>query len=125
MGGKLKREAIYVYLQLIHAVAQQKLTHCKAIILQLKIKIIKVGSFGCIGTLSMLFSFQSISTTLPESAHVKESKREASFLKCKKTYSELLITPQSHTHMLQKLDSLNGKRIVLSPSLNLLVPLIL
>ena len=74
-----------------------------------------MGSFGCIGTLSMLFSSQSISTTLPESAHMKESKREASFLKCKKTCSELLITPQIHTHMLQKLDSLNSKRIVLFP----------
>ena len=45
MGGKLKREGIYVYLELIHAVAQQKLTHCKAIILQLKNKNNKSGLF--------------------------------------------------------------------------------
>ena len=70
---------------MILAVVEKKLTHCKAIILQLKNKHDKSGSFGCIATLSMLFSFQSISTTLPESAHVRESKREASFLKCKKT----------------------------------------
>ena len=39
MGGRLKRKDIYVYLQLIHFVVQQKLTHhCKAIILQLKKK---------------------------------------------------------------------------------------
>ena len=41
MGGGvkgLKREGIYAYIELIHAVIQQKLTqHCKAIILQLKI----------------------------------------------------------------------------------------
>ena len=37
MGGRLKRKRIYVYLQLIHVVVQQKLTqHCKPIILQLK-----------------------------------------------------------------------------------------
>ena len=35
MGGRLKREGIYVYLWLIHFVEQQKPTqHCKAIILQ-------------------------------------------------------------------------------------------
>ena len=34
-GRRLKREGIYVYLQLIHFVIQQKLMqHCKAIILQ-------------------------------------------------------------------------------------------
>ena len=39
-GGGIKREGIYVYLNLIHVVVQQKLTqHCKAIILQLKIKL--------------------------------------------------------------------------------------
>ena len=38
MGRRSKREGIYVYVQLIHAVVQQKLTqHCKALILQLKI----------------------------------------------------------------------------------------
>ena len=31
--GRLKREGIYVYIQLIHFVVQQKLTHYKAIIL--------------------------------------------------------------------------------------------
>ena len=37
VGGKSKREGIYVYLQLIHSDTQQKLIqHCKAIILQLK-----------------------------------------------------------------------------------------
>ena len=35
LGGRLKREGIYVYLWLIHFVEQQKPTqHCKAIILQ-------------------------------------------------------------------------------------------
>ena len=39
VGGNLKREGIYVYLGLIHAIVQQKLTqHFKAIILQLKKK---------------------------------------------------------------------------------------
>ena len=34
---RFKRKGIYVYLQLIHIVVQQKLAkHCKAIILQLK-----------------------------------------------------------------------------------------
>ena len=32
------REGIYVYLELIHFVIQQETTHCKAIILQLKLK---------------------------------------------------------------------------------------
>ena len=37
-GGRSKREEIYVYIQLIHFIVQQKLTqHCKAIIFQLKI----------------------------------------------------------------------------------------
>ena len=41
-GGKVKREGLYVYLELIHVVVQQKLIqHCKAIILQLKNKINK------------------------------------------------------------------------------------
>ena len=31
-------ESMYVYLQLIHVVVQQKPTHCKAIILKIKIK---------------------------------------------------------------------------------------
>jgi len=39
MGGRLEREEIYVSLQLIHNVVQQKLTHCKAVIYQEKIKI--------------------------------------------------------------------------------------
>ena len=35
MGGRLKREGIYVYIQLIYFVVQQKLTqHCKAVVLQ-------------------------------------------------------------------------------------------
>ena len=39
MGGRLKREGIYVYLWLIHVGVQQKLVqHCKATILQLKKK---------------------------------------------------------------------------------------
>ena len=39
VGGRLKRKEIYVYLWLIHVVVQQKLAqHCKAIVLQLKIK---------------------------------------------------------------------------------------
>ena len=37
MGSRLKREGIYVYIELIHVVVQQELTqHCKAIILSLK-----------------------------------------------------------------------------------------
>ena len=39
VGGRSKREGIYVYIQVIHFIAQQKLTqHCKAIILRLKKK---------------------------------------------------------------------------------------
>ena len=39
LGGRSKREGIYVYIQLIHFVVQQKLTqHCKANILQYKKK---------------------------------------------------------------------------------------
>ena len=38
MGGRLKRERMYVYTWLIHDVVQQKLTHCKIIIFQLKKK---------------------------------------------------------------------------------------
>ena len=35
--GRLKREVVCIYIQLIHAVVQQNVTqHCKAIILQLK-----------------------------------------------------------------------------------------
>jgi len=36
-GGRLKREGIYVYIELIHTLVWQKPTpHCKAIFLQLK-----------------------------------------------------------------------------------------
>ena len=39
-GGTFKKEAIYVYLWLIHIVVQQKPTeHCKAIIFQSKINL--------------------------------------------------------------------------------------
>ena len=39
VGGRFKREGIYVYILLIHFVVQQKPTqHCKAIMLQLKKK---------------------------------------------------------------------------------------
>ena len=42
MGGGFKREGIYVYLWLIHAEVWQKTTKfCKAVILQLKNKLIK------------------------------------------------------------------------------------
>ena len=45
VGGRLKRKRIYVYLQLIHVVVQQKLTqHCKAIILQFKKSNSRAGS---------------------------------------------------------------------------------
>ena len=38
MGRTSQREGIYVHVELIHAVIQQRLTqHCKALILQLKI----------------------------------------------------------------------------------------
>ena len=37
VGGRLKRERVYVYLCLIHlAVLKKAIQHCKAIILQLK-----------------------------------------------------------------------------------------
>ena len=36
VGGRLKRERIYVYLQLIHVVQQKLTQHCKAIIPQFK-----------------------------------------------------------------------------------------
>ena len=39
VGGRLKREWVYVYTQLVHVIAQQKLTRrCKAILLPLKPK---------------------------------------------------------------------------------------
>ena len=39
VGGRLKRQEMYVYLWLMHVVVQQKLTqHCKEIVLQLKKK---------------------------------------------------------------------------------------
>ena len=35
VGGRSKREGLYVYIELIHSTVQQKLTeHCKAIICQ-------------------------------------------------------------------------------------------
>ena len=37
-GERLKKDGIYIYVYLIHVAVQQKLTHYKAIILQLKIK---------------------------------------------------------------------------------------
>ena len=44
MGGRLKKEEIHVYFQLIHIVGWQKPTqHCKAVILQLKISEVKVS----------------------------------------------------------------------------------
>ena len=44
MGGKFKREGTYVYLWLIHGDIWQKTTKfCKAIILQLKNKLIQGG----------------------------------------------------------------------------------
>ena len=52
VGGRLQREGIYVYIELIHFVVQQELTqHCKAIILQLKKKKKRSDSpFVTIGT---------------------------------------------------------------------------
>ena len=42
-GGRVKREAIHVYLELIHVAVQQKpMQHCKAITLQLKRKFLKM-----------------------------------------------------------------------------------
>ena len=38
MGGRFKREGIYVYVELIHVDVWQKTKFCKAIILQLKNK---------------------------------------------------------------------------------------
>ena len=35
VGGRFKKEEVYVYIQLIHIIVQQELTqHCKAIIFQ-------------------------------------------------------------------------------------------
>ena len=43
VGGRVKREEIYVYLWLIYVVVWQKpIQHCKAIILQLKINFQKI-----------------------------------------------------------------------------------
>jgi len=40
VGGRFRRDRIYVYLWLIHAVVWQKPTqHCKAIIFQLKVNL--------------------------------------------------------------------------------------
>jgi len=40
VGGRFRRDRIYVYLWLIHAVVGQKPTqHCKAIIFQLKVNL--------------------------------------------------------------------------------------
>ena len=37
VGGRAKRDGIYVYIQLVHFIVQQKLTqHCKATISQFK-----------------------------------------------------------------------------------------
>ena len=41
MAGRLRREGIYVYTQLINVVQQKQTQHCKAIILQLKKTIMK------------------------------------------------------------------------------------
>ena len=39
VGGRFRREGIYVYIELIYVIVQQELTqHCKAIRLQLKKK---------------------------------------------------------------------------------------
>ena len=35
-GGRFKKERIYVYIQLIHAVVQKLTEHCKTVNLQLK-----------------------------------------------------------------------------------------
>lgn len=52
---------------------------------------------------------------------MRESERDVSFLKCKKTYNELLITPPDpQASMLLKLDSLNGEIIVLFPPTELI-----
>ena len=46
VGRKLRREEIYVHLQLLHIVVQQKPgQHCKGIILHLKIKINKYNIY--------------------------------------------------------------------------------
>ena len=43
VGGRVKREEIYVYLWLIYVVVWQKpIQHCKAIIIQLKINFQKI-----------------------------------------------------------------------------------
>ena len=41
-GREAPEEGTYVYLPLIHIVVWQKTKHCKAVVLQLKIKIFKI-----------------------------------------------------------------------------------
>ena len=57
-GGRLNREGIYVYIQLIYVVTQQKPTqHCKAIFPQLKNKFRKKRIFASIFMKDMGLSF--------------------------------------------------------------------
>ena len=49
VGGRLNREEIYVYLQLIHVAVHQKPTqHCKEIILQFFLKVVSAKEEECI-----------------------------------------------------------------------------
>ena len=66
VGGRLKREEIYVYLQLIHIIIQQKPTqNCKAITLQKnKIKL------GCVKRTKLCFPPLSLSSLLSHSKNV-------------------------------------------------------
>ena len=77
MGGRSTREGVYVYIQLIHYIVQQKVTqHCKEILLQWKKKpiaysngykktlLLQIFPFHRAGTLSILFSAESLATEM-------------------------------------------------------------
>ena len=83
VGGTLKREGIYVYLGLIHAIVQQKLTqHFKAIILQLKKKKLKIlriqtGKFWpLLCCLKHLAAYPAFTSTFPKGQGIREKLQQ-------------------------------------------------
>ena len=60
-GGGFKREGIHVYLWLIHIIVQQKPTHCKEIILQLKVNLKNTYIYQII----MLYTLNILQLYLP------------------------------------------------------------
>ena len=78
MGGRLKKEGIYAYLQLIHIVVQQKVAqHCKANILPLKKRkrniLVKFTTFNI--TLAERISIIKIYKTLYRFKKKKKEKK--------------------------------------------------